>query len=123
MTWSLVKLPQIYVIDLQAVPFQEPRNRDDWADAHLIGFNARGDEATEDAEGLQPLLRGQCIAHDHARGRAVRKLARVTGGDGLTFEYRLDLGEALRRGIGTRSFVLRKGNAPQGSLFGLFVDD
>ena len=88
------------------MPFQQPRNRDDWADAHLIGFHARGDEAAEDAEGLQSLLRSQRIAHDQTRRRAVRKLARVTGGDGLAFEYRLDLGQALGRGVGARTFVL-----------------
>src|SRR5713101_1220549 len=33
---GLVELPEIYIVDLQAVPLQEPRDRGDRADAHLV---------------------------------------------------------------------------------------
>src|SRR5262249_60244982 len=83
---SLVQLPEIDVINLQAMPLQKPRHRCDRANTHLVGLDAGDDETTEDAERLEPLLRSECIAHDHTGGRTLRKLARVSSGDGLALE-------------------------------------
>src|SRR5215813_2418635 len=45
---GLVELPQIDIVDLQTMPLQEPRDRRNRADAHLVRLDAGGDEAAED---------------------------------------------------------------------------
>src|SRR6266702_501368 len=89
---GLVELPEIDVVDLQIVTLEKPRDRGDRADAHLVGLDAGGDEAAEDAERLQSLLRGDPVAHDHAGRGAIRELTGIAGADGLALEHRLDLG-------------------------------
>src|ERR1700704_1623294 len=61
---GLVELPEIDIVDLEAVPFQQPRDRDNRPDAHLVRLDSGSDEAAEDAERLQALLRGHLVAHD-----------------------------------------------------------
>src|SRR5882672_6183190 len=68
---GLVELPEIDIVDLQAVPLQEARNRGNGTYAHLVRLNAGGNEAAEDAQRLQALLRGDLVAHDHASRCAV----------------------------------------------------
>src|SRR5262245_11331675 len=70
-----------------------------------------------------PLLRGERIAHDHTAGRTIGKLTRVSSGDGLALEHRLDLGEAFRRGVRARALVLRERDVAQRDLFGFLIDD
>src|SRR5215813_2250750 len=80
---GLVELPEIDVVDLQIVPLQKPRDRDHRPDAHLVRLDASGDEAAEDAERLDPFLRCDPVAHDHAGRGAVGELAGIAGADGL----------------------------------------
>src|SRR6201987_3951758 len=115
---SLVQLAETDVINLQAMPLQKPRHRCDRANTHLVGLNASGDETTEDAERLDPLLRGERIAHDHTGGPPIGKLTRVSSSYGLALEHRLDLGEAFRRGVRARALVLRERDVAQRDLFG-----
>src|SRR5439155_23456541 len=48
----LVQLPEIDVLDLETVPPEELRHREDRADPHLVGLAARHGEAAEDRERL-----------------------------------------------------------------------
>src|SRR3546814_7131760 len=47
---GLVQLPQVDVVDLEAVPLQQPRHREHRADAHLVGLAAGDRQAAVDAE-------------------------------------------------------------------------
>ena len=77
----LVQLPEVDVVDLQAVALQQPRHREDRADAHLVGLAAGDGEAAEDAERLEAALLGELAVHDDAGRGAVGELARIAGGD------------------------------------------
>ena len=120
---GLVELPEIDVVDLEAVPLQEPRDRGNRADAHLVRLDAGGDEAAKYAERLQALPRGDLVAHDHAGRGAVGELAGIAGADGLALEHRLDLCKSLRRRIGPRAFILGQGHPLIGDLLGIVIDD
>ena len=50
---GLVQLPKVDVVDLQAVAFQEARDGEHRADAHLVGLAAGDRPALEDAHGRQ----------------------------------------------------------------------
>src|SRR3569623_2855311 len=50
---GLVELPEIDVVDLQAVALQELRHREDRADAHLVRLAARGCPGDDAAERLE----------------------------------------------------------------------
>ena len=56
---GLVQLPQVDVVDLQAVALEQPRHREDRADAHLVRLAAGDAEAAEDAERREPALLGE----------------------------------------------------------------
>src|SRR5262249_59230617 len=100
---SIVQLPEINVINLQAMPLQKPRHRCNRANTHLVGLDTSGDETTEDTKRLEPLLRGERIAHDHTGGRTIGKLARISGGDALALEHRLGLWRGRRRRVRPRA--------------------
>src|SRR5712671_3831803 len=119
---GFVELPEIDVVDLQIVARQKPRDRGDRADAHLIGLDAGGDKAAEDAEGLQALLRGDLVAHDHAGRGAIRELAGIAGADRLAFEHGLDLRQSFGGGIRTRAFVFIQRHLLVGDLLRVLVD-
>src|SRR6516225_8794072 len=122
--WPASRAPVIpYGWPIEVEPLQKPRHRCDRANTHLVGLDAGGDETTKNAKRLEPLLRGERIAHDHTGGRTIGKLARVSGGDGLALKHRLDLGEALRRGVRARPLVLRKRDVAQKDLFGFLIDE
>src|SRR5690242_18576014 len=78
---GFVELPEIDVVDLQAVPLEQPRHGIDRSHAHLVRLAARRDKAAEDAKRLQSLPRRKLVAHDHGRAGAIRKLAGIAGGD------------------------------------------
>src|SRR5260370_23083442 len=54
---GFVQLPQIDIVDFQAVSLQKPRYRNHRSDPHLVRLDARGHEAAEKAQGLDALLR------------------------------------------------------------------
>src|SRR6266849_336698 len=120
---GLVELPKVDVVDLQVVALQEPRDRGDRADAHLVRLDAGGNEPAEDAKRLEALLRRDLVAHDHASRGTVRELAGIASADGLALEHRLDLGQPIGGRIGARSLVLRQGHLLVGDLLGVLVDD
>src|SRR3954453_18267207 len=106
---SFVQLPQADVVDGQAITLEQARHGEYRADAHLVRLAPGGDEAAEDAERVQPALRGFLVAHDHARAGAVRKLAGIAGGDRKSLAaHGLEAGETFSGGLGARALVLRE---------------
>src|SRR5690606_6257636 len=103
---GLVELPQVDVVDLQALALEQPGNREDGADAHLVRLAAGDRPALERAHGLQAATLGLPGLHDHHGGRAVRELAGVAGGDELVGALdRLQLGQAFEGGVRTVALV------------------
>ena len=51
---GLVELPQPDVIDVEAGSLEQPRDREDGADAHLVGLASDHHQVAEDAERLDP---------------------------------------------------------------------
>src|SRR5258707_11747337 len=98
---GFVKLPQIDVIDIEALARQQLRNGESRADSHLVGLGASDRKAPEGAERLQPTLFGELRVHQHAGGSAVGKLARVAGRDKAAVAHRRQRREAFERGVGT----------------------
>src|SRR5258708_12431881 len=78
----LVQLPEIDIVDGQAVSFEKPRHGVDRTDPHLVRLAARRDKPAEDTKRLETLLRGDLVAHDDRGTGSVRKLARIAAGDG-----------------------------------------
>ena len=63
---GLVELPQVDVVDAQAVTLQQPGYGEGRADAHLVGLTASHGEAADGAQRLKPALLGEPGVHHHA---------------------------------------------------------
>src|SRR5579883_1554294 len=74
---GLVQLPEIDVVDLEAMPLEQLGHGEDRADAHLVGLAAGDDHAAIDPQRLEPALLRELSIHEHAGGRTVRELARI----------------------------------------------
>src|ERR1700733_3042615 len=97
---GLVQFPQIYVVDLETVAFEQARHREHRTDAHLIRLAAGRNKAAEDAERLEATPGRFLVAHDHGRAGAIRQLAGVAGCDGEAFAaHRLEARKTLGRRI------------------------
>src|SRR5579859_7275331 len=92
---GLVQLPDVDVVDGQAVALGEVRNRKHRADAHLLRAAAGDGHAAIGAQRLQATLLGFLALHQHHRCGAVGELAGVAGGDVLAL---LDVAAALEHG-------------------------
>src|SRR5690606_20123680 len=55
---GFVQLPEVDVVDLEAVTLEEARHGEDRADAHLVGLATGDREAAEDAEDVLVALLG-----------------------------------------------------------------
>ena len=86
--------------------FEQPRHGEHRADAHFVGLAAGDGPARERAQRLQAAAFGFLGFHQHHGGGAVGELAGVAGGDELAGAlHRLELGEALERGVGAIALV------------------
>src|SRR3954447_8826119 len=80
---GFIELPEIDVVDLQAMALQEFRHGVDRADAHLVRLAAGRRPRNETAERVEAALLGVLGFHQHDRRRTVRELAGIAGGDEL----------------------------------------
>src|SRR5271154_599246 len=78
----LVQLPEIYIVDGQAVSFEKPRHGVDRTDPHLVRLAARRDKPAKNTKRLQALLRSKLVAHDDGGTRAVRELTGIATSNG-----------------------------------------
>src|SRR6185437_14735658 len=105
---SLVQLPDIDVVDLQALALQQLRHGVDRADSHLVRLAARGGPGHETSHRIEAALLGILGFHQHDRGGAVGELAGISGGDVFARPlHRLELGEAFHGRLGTIALVAR----------------
>ena len=103
---GFVQLPQVDVVDLQAMARQQSGDRKHRAYAHLVGLAARHCPALESAQRLQPTALGLLGFHQHDRSAAVGELAGIAGGDEVARTAdRLELGQASQRGVGAVALV------------------
>src|SRR6476620_12782833 len=72
---GLVELPDVDIVDLQAVALQQFRHGVDRAEAHLVRLAAGGGPGDEAAKRIEPALLGVLGFHQHDGGGAVRQLA------------------------------------------------
>src|SRR6059058_778433 len=120
---GFVELPEIDVLDLQAIALQQLRHGVDRSDAHLIRLAARRRPANEAAERIETALLGVLGFHQHDRRRAVGELAGVAGGDVFAGALdRLELGEAFHGGLGTVALVAIDGVVDDAFGFRRLVD-
>ena len=104
---GLVQLPEVDVVDLEAVALQQLRHGEHRTDAHLVRLAARGRPGDEAAHRLEAAALGVLGFHQHHGGGAVGELAGVAGGDELARALdRLELGEAFQRRVRTIALVL-----------------
>src|SRR5258708_22875595 len=97
---GFVELPQINIVDIEALARQQLGNAEHRADAHLVRLAARDREAPECTERLQPALFSELRVHQHAGGGAVREPAALTGRDEAALAHRRKRGEAFERRVG-----------------------
>ena len=103
----LIELPEIDVVDLEAMALQQFWHGVDRADAHLVGFAASSSPGDEAAERMQAALLRVLGFHQHDGGSTVRELAGVARGDVFAgAPHRFELGEAFHRRVGTVALVL-----------------
>ena len=102
---GLVELPEPDIVHAEPESLEQARHGEDGADAHLVGPGARHRHADVPPERSEAASRRHARFHDDACGRAVRKLARVAGGDGTAGEHGLERRQPLERRVGTRAFV------------------
>src|SRR6266446_6591245 len=107
---GLVELPQIDIVDIEALARQQLGNGEHRADAHLVGFAACDREAPECAKRLQPALFSELRVHQHAGGGAVGELARIAGGDEAAVAHRRKRCEAFEGGVGAVAFIALEGD-------------
>ncbi len=120
---GFVELPEVDVVDLEAMALQQLRHGEDRADAHLVRLAARRRPGDETAERLQAALFGVLGFHQHDSRRAVRELAGVAGGDVFAGALdRLELGEAFHGGLGPVAFVAVDGVVDDALGLGRLVD-
>src|SRR5436190_2255367 len=99
---GFVQLPEIDVVDLEAMALQQFWHGVDRADAHLVGFAASSSPGDEAAERMQAALLRVLGFHQHDGGSTVRELAGVARGDVFAgAPHRFELGEAFHRRVGT----------------------
>src|SRR4029077_8198498 len=102
----LVELPDVDIVDLQAVALQQLWHRVDRTDAHFVRLAAGGSPGDKTAERFEAALFRILGLHKHDGRRAVRQLAGVAGRDVLAGAlHRLELGKAFHRGVGPVAFV------------------
>ncbi len=76
---------------------------------HFVGLTAGDREAAKKTERLDFSALRFAHAHQHARRRAVRELARVAGGyRSVGVQHRLELRESVRRGLRSIALVARE---------------
>src|SRR6185369_3234751 len=78
-----VELPEVDVVDLQAMTLQQLRHGEDRADAHLVRLAAGRGPGDETSHRIEAALLGVLGFHQHDRGRAVGELAGVARSDEL----------------------------------------
>src|SRR4051812_19551294 len=103
---GFVELPEIDVVDLQAMTLQQLRHGKDRADAHLVRLATRRRPSDEAAHRIEAALLRVLGFHQHNGCGAVRQLAGVAGRDVFARAlHRLELGETFERGLGTVALV------------------
>src|SRR5579883_1216352 len=120
---GFVELPQVNVVDAEAMARQQLRNCEHWANAHLVRLAAGDREAPEGAERLKPALFGKLGVHDQAGRRAVGKLARIAGRNEAALAYGRERGQTFKRGVGAVSLVALEDDGLMRFDFGRLVDD
>src|SRR5216684_7585565 len=78
---GLVQLPESDVFHLETVALEQLGHCEYRSDSHLVGLASGDCDAAINSERMQPALFGLLRFHQNAYGRAVGKLARVTGRD------------------------------------------
>src|SRR4051812_20226748 len=103
---GFVELPEVDVIDLEAVALQQLRHGEDRPDAHLVRLAARRRPGHEAAHRVEAALLGVLGFHQNDGRRAIRELAGIAGGDELARALdRLELGKAFQGGFRTVALV------------------
>src|SRR6516165_12458461 len=102
----LVQLPDIDVVDLEAMPLQKFWHGEHRANTHLIRLATRDRPGHEAAHRLDAALLGILGFHQHNRGGTVGKLACIPGGNVFARSLdRFELGEAYHRRVRTVALV------------------
>src|SRR5215831_663480 len=107
---GLVQLPHADVLELDAGPLEQLRDRVHGTDAHLVGLAPGHGEAAEDQLRLDPERLGAIHRHEQRGGGAVGELGGVPRRhralSAVLVEVRRQFEETLERGVGTVALVL-----------------
>ena len=119
---GFVQLPQVDILNGQAVALEQLGHGKHGANAHLIGLATGHGKATESAQRLEAQTLGHLRLHHHAGTRPIGQLRSIACGDEVARAlHRLQLGQTFQRGAGAVAVVFGGDDITVGDFAGFLV--